>query len=117
MIERICALLDSHRFNFQTEGELQNGIAAVLTDQRIPFVREHRLTGADRIDFLAAGLGIEIKVGGSLSAIIRQLHRYAQSAEITALLLVTTKASHLEYPQSLNGKPVHCFFLSLRRAL
>jgi hypothetical protein len=85
--------------------------------ERAQFSREVKLSAAERIDFLMAdGLGIEVKVKGSLSDVTRQLHRYAQITEIKSLLLVTTKARHLEAPRSLNGKTIDIYFASIRRA-
>lgn len=99
----ILGRLESCRFNFTCEAELQEGIANLLPE----FLREYRLSDQDRIDFFGAGVGIEVKVSGSNSDIIRQLHRYAQSLEITALILFTTKSRHLRgLPSAINGKAV-----------
>jgi hypothetical protein len=93
-----------------SELELQTLIASVLTEEGIAFDRERRLGAAGVIDFYvpAARVGIEVKVDGSPAFVRRQLMRYAGSAEISELLLVTTRAPHLSLRGgSLQGKSLH----------
>lgn len=110
-------LLDRHVLNFHDEAELQAGIEKILKAAGIEFLREVRLSGKDRIDFQIGRLGIEAKVDGSLSAVTRQLHRYAQLETIGELLLVTTRAIHLDAATILNGKKIEVYYLSLKRGL
>lgn len=92
---------------FPSEEALQSAIAAALAARGVPFEREVSLSRADRIDFVVLGrVGLEVKVGGALAAVTRQLHRYAQSERLAALMLVTTRTRHLAVPSSLNGKHV-----------
>jgi len=99
------SLIERHRFSFADERELQDGIAAVLAP--LDVAREVRFGPADRIDFLLpGGIGIEVKVDGSLPALTRQVHRYAQREEIAALVIVTSRRRLADLPDAINGKPV-----------
>jgi hypothetical protein len=98
----------SRRFNFSTEKDLQTGVAVALTDFGIPFEREVVLSPKDRIDFLLpGGLGLEVKLEGSISALTRQLHRYAQLEAITELAIVVTRTRLLNLPLEIGGKRLH----------
>ena len=70
--------------------------------------REVRLSASDRIDALVGpqGVGVEFKVDGARSAVIRQLGRYAKSERVAALLLVTTRTKHLIEAPDVLGKPL-----------
>lgn len=70
---------------------------------------EYFLTPKDKIDFifLEHGIGIEVKIKGQPSSIIRQLERYAESPLINELILVTAKS--ISVPPILKGKKVFKF--------
>jgi AMMECR1 domain-containing protein len=104
----VIAALRSYRFNFTNERELQDGIESVFRVVELPFVREYRLGPGDIVDFLCAGdTGVEVKIGGSPSGILRQLMRYAEHDAIRAVVLVTRKLQHTHaFPPSLAGKPL-----------
>jgi hypothetical protein len=106
LIDRLRALLAGYRFDESSEEALQAGVRAVLDGAGIQHRAEARLTPLDRIDFLAGDVGIECKVQGSLSELIRQLHRYAQLDEIGSLLVLTTKRRLAILPATLNGKRI-----------
>lgn len=104
---------------FEHEAELQAIVgqhlraAVALPDHTGPQVlAEYPLSPRSRLDFYVKHLGasrgtaIEVKVGGSLSDLTRQLARYAESDRITGLLVVTTKDRHRQLPESFNGKPI-----------
>jgi hypothetical protein len=88
----------------------------VLTDAGVTFEREpeFRNGAVDRLDFAVTDsegklIALELKVKGSPGAILRQLRRYAELAEVSALVLFTTRASHTRgLPRALNGKPLLC---------
>lgn len=97
--------LTAHQYHFADERELQDGLAIVLAP--LDAQREVRFDAADRIDFLLpGGIGIEVKIDGSLSALTRQVHRYAQRDEITALIIVTSRRRLAQLPDAINGKPI-----------
>lgn len=95
-------------YRFSNEAELQEGLAIALSQAGIVHQREVVLTKRDRIDFLlTGGLGIEVKIDGSISALTRQLFRYAELPQITALVVVVGKNTLGNLPPAINGKPVH----------
>jgi hypothetical protein len=114
--EVIIKTLGAYRYLFNTERELQDGIGVVLENARIDFTREVELSEDDRIDFMVGSVGIEVKIKGTANALLRQLHRYAQHPEITALIVVTTRVRHFDLPKELSGKPVLTFTPLLTRA-
>lgn len=105
----VATVLGAYGYRFHSEADLQQGLERVLVQHKVPHVREANLSTGDRVDFLlpAAGVGIEVKVGGSWPALVRQLHRYANAAEISSLLVVTSRARlQVDLPSTIAGKPV-----------
>lgn len=102
----ILAALNSYRFNFATEEELQRGIAQVFDRHAITYEREYRLNAQDRPDFFIDGICVECKVDGSTQSLLRQAHRYAQHKEVKSILIVTNRTRHSDLPSELNGKPI-----------
>ncbi len=97
--------LTQFRFRFSNEKELQAGIRLALRWEE--HTTEVVLSKRDRIDFLLDnGIGVEVKVAGSLSAVTAQVLRYTQSDLVSAVLVITTKTTHRKIPNTLNGKPV-----------
>ena len=109
--DELCKILGGAQFHFCNERELQKGIAQWLTEAGVPFTREVMLGPAERIDFLIEQVGIEVKVDGALSEVLRQLWRYAQRPEISALILVTRRTQHCILPDAINGKSLACVYL------
>lgn len=91
---RLTELLAGYTFNIVNERDLQDAVEQILTEQNIEYTREAKLNKTDRIDFLCGTVGLEIKVGCSFAEVVRQLHRYAQCDEISALVLMTTRLLH-----------------------
>ncbi len=110
---RLLPLLRSYRLRFGTEAQLHEDLASLLTKEGFYFVRELRLTEAERIDFYLPDcmIGIECKVDGGPTEVAAQLLRYAESPEINELLLITSKRSHLLSVDQLSGKPCHCIWI------
>lgn len=102
----VVAVIAAHRFGHVTEAELQEGLAEVLTRAGYSVEREVRLGARDRIDLLVDRVGIEVKVGGSVGDVVRQLERYAGSVRLDALVLASSRRHHLAMPAGLNGKPI-----------
>jgi hypothetical protein len=104
----LATTIHTHSFSFTDEEELQRGLVEILAEIMPPTStrREVQLTPKDRIDFMVESVGIEVKIKGSLAALTRQLHRYAQLDAIEALVVVTPVARLAQLPESLNGKPV-----------
>lgn len=106
-IAAIKGALAGRVFNFWSELELQDGVRFSLERGGLAFEREVSLTRSDRIDFVVGTVGIEVKTGGSLAALTRQLFRYAQCDRIGALLVVTSKHRLSCVPHEILGRPVH----------
>lgn len=109
--DQIARLLAGYRYHFTNERELQDGIERVLRDLRQEYLgwdyqREYQLSAHDRPDFWLpeSSIAIEVKVGGTTSEVLRQLHRYAQHAHVAGLVLVSSRARHI-IPEQINGVP------------
>lgn len=94
------------RFIGTSEAELQDAIGAALASADLDAAPEVVIAPGARIDFLVEDVGIEAKVDGGLSPLTRQLHRYAQSPKVSALVVVTTRMQHARLPATLNGKDI-----------
>jgi len=105
MVDQLVSALGKYRYLVGSEADLQNGVEIALKGAGVTFERE-RVLGRDRVDFFAQGVAIELKVDGSLSDVTRQIHRYAQHPEVTAVLLVTTRVLHDRMPATMCEKPV-----------
>lgn len=96
-------------YNFSDEEEFQVGLSKALRSAGVEFRREAILSKRDRIDFmLDGGIGIEVKIDGSISALTRQLFRYAELPEINGLLVAVSLNRLANLPTEINGKPVQC---------
>ncbi len=110
--QEIARIVEAYRVRHDSEAELQVAVAEIFRMHGIAASREVRLSRGDRLDFLAGTVGIEIKVDGSLAALTRQLHRYAGLAEVSELLVVTTKSRLARVPREFGGKPIAVALLS-----
>lgn len=113
---QIAALISRTTFRYRNELQLHDGIVLLLESHGVTGLkREVRLSPADRIDFLAGSLGIEVKVDGPHRQVWRQMHRYATHDSISELLLITSRAHHVaRAPLELDGKRVHIAVLGRR---
>lgn len=110
-VDALAQLLQRHRFRIGNELELQDGIEQVLAAAGLAFARERALSRPDRPDFLVeGGTAIEVKTKGSLADLLRQVSRYAQHDQVSAVLCVGTPAWLTRVPEALHGKRL----LSLR---
>ncbi|MCL2811808.1 MAG: hypothetical protein FWD25_07965 [Clostridia bacterium] len=95
-----------------SELEMHARIAAELEAAGIACTHEAKLGPRCRIDFLAGGIGIEVKCGKpSRRVLLRQLGRYASCEEVQALIVVVERSANL--PAHVGGKPCYC--LSMNR--
>jgi len=101
----LCRVLGRYRLSVGDEDSMQRSIAGALDAESLKFDREVR-RGVDRIDFVVGRVGIECKVAGSVSALIRQLFRYTEWQDLDELLVVTSLDRHRLAPTELNGKPI-----------
>jgi hypothetical protein len=106
LAQDVVRALRQARLRVSNEGALQRSIAAVLDQIGVDYGREHRLSAADRPDFLVAGdIVIEAKVKYAKRSIYRQLQRYAEHDNVGAIILVSNTAMGL--PVAINGKPIY----------
>ena len=91
-LDAVCAALGGGVFDCTDEYRLQAGCALLLASRGFEVHREVVLSPADRIDLLVGQIGIECKVDGSPSDVVRQCLRYLASARLAALVLVTGRA-------------------------
>lgn len=112
-LERIHTALTSRRYRASNEAAVQAYIGAALTAAGLDAVGEYRLTGRDRPDFLVDGrIAIEVKIQGSMAAAVRQVARYAEHADIDAIVFATTsRRLAASMPAELGGKPIHIVVL------
>lgn len=105
----VMAAVAGHRFAFGSEFELQAGIEQVLRSRGAQFEAEADLGQHGRIDFLLdGGIGIEVKVAGSPSAVARQVIGYTKSPSVREIVLITARARVDAYlPLQVGGKPIH----------
>lgn len=104
----VMRALRAFRYHAGTEPELHAAITTALTRAEILFSREVRLDDDSRIDFLVSeGIGIEVKMNGSLAALTRQVARYAAHPTISTVIVVTTRHALSRFPPTLSGKPIH----------
>jgi len=110
--DTIIATLSALRFNCDNEQQMQDGIEQALKDAGIWAEREYRLSVEDRIDFYVhhPRIGIEVKVKGSPSDVLRQCLRYANYKVIKGIVLVTSRL-RLSLPDTLAGKPARTLSL------
>lgn len=104
MIERIASLLRLIRGSFCSEPELHHEITRRFLAVGI-YPEHEKWIGEDRLDFFIDGVAIEVKMNGSLSALLRQVHRYMAHEEITGLIVITTRLKLARLPENINGKP------------
>ena len=93
------------------EYDIHGLIAEALAEDGIEFRHEAPLAPRCRIDFLAEGIGIEVKKGKPVRAtVLKQVSRYLACEQVEALVLISEKEVHL--PATVAGKPVKTLSLS-----
>ena len=93
------------------EYDIHAMVGKCLSEAGISFVHEAKIGTGCRIDYLAEGVGIEIKKGKPLSqTLLRQLSRYAACDKIDSLVVVTQRSVKL--PSQIQGKPLAYLCLS-----
>jgi hypothetical protein len=108
----VCRLMRLHRFRLGHEALLQEDVEALFRREGVPFLREHILGPADRVDFLVDGrIAVELKIRAPKRRILRQLERYAAHDCVEALVLASVSAVGI--PPQLVGKPVFVVPLGL----
>ena len=105
-VDHIVMAIGRFGYRFNSEEELQEGLAIALKHSGVDCAREVVLTPRDRIDFLVGNVGIEVKIKGGISGLTEQLFRYTALPQIAALVVVVGKNTLGNLPRKLNGKPI-----------
>jgi hypothetical protein len=101
-----CALADA-RFCALDEAALQDQVAYALFRKDIAYVREVRLSAADRVDLMVGGdIAVELKVRTSGTRLTRQVIRYACHPLVSAVVVAGTTHHVRNVPSTACGKPV-----------
>ena len=109
--EVICAVRTIRAPIAENENDLHSLVSSALVESGIPFRHEAMVAPRCRIDFLASGIGIEIKrARPNRKALINQATRYLASPMVEALLIICERDPGL--PTSLLGKPISSVSLS-----
>jgi len=118
-LSRLVGILSVRPLPFGREADLHDEIEARCHLAGIAARREYQLGKAfGRLDLFIPsgvdagdpGVAIELKADGGPSAVLRQLLRYADSPEVGALLLVTSRATlRGGLPPTLNDKPLRVY--------
>ncbi len=107
-LDSIVSVIKQCSFRWSSEADIHKGILQWLErqQQHVPSFRsEVVLTKRDRLDVLLDdGTAIEIKVAGTKTEVLRQLHRYAEHEVVTGLILLTTRMAHLSMPPTVLRK-------------
>jgi len=117
--EFIYNLLAGHRFSLSCEKTLQAEIGKILTAAGVGYESEVSLSdpvysppSKDCIDFMAGGVGMEVKIKGAAMAIFRQCERYCRYPEVKELILITNKS--MGFPHEIFGKRTYLLSLGKR---
>src|SRR5215510_3383221 len=89
--ESFVELICGYRYITGNEIDLQDGLSRVFDLNQVTYVREYDLgPNSGRIDFFLpdSRIGVELKVQGSPTGVLRQLYRYTLSPSIDSLILV-----------------------------
>jgi plasmid stability protein len=108
----VLRVLAARHYRCSCEAELQELVQTALSDAGLSFQREKRLSVRDRVDFLIeGGVALELKVKVTEKNLLSQILRYAESAEVDAIVVAGTCHSVLRLPARAHGKPVHALHL------
>ncbi len=99
-VEAVASSIGARQYRYASERELQEAISHVLTQDGFLVRREYDLGASGRVDLAVtthdgSRIGVEVKVDGATQAVIRQLTGYADSGQLAALMLVTTRLRHV----------------------
>lgn len=118
-LARLNAILVGGSYSYQNEKELQDQIEARLRKAGVEFKREKQLSKEHGIPDFLVGMPfivIEVKIKGSRADLLRQIDRYASNDRVGAVLVATTKSSHLDIPSIIQERLVKVAWLSVGAA-
>ena len=111
--DRIIAALERVRVPAMPgEYDLHGMIGAALDEAGLEYGHEYRLAPRCRLDFMCAGVAIEVKKGRPNAAdLVKQLSRYMEHAEVREMVVVVQKRVRL--PETICGKRVRQVALNM----
>ncbi len=87
------------------EMDIHQMVGQRLAEAGLIYQHEARIGKGCRIDYLVGDVGVEIKKGKPIAAVLqKQLLRYAACEAISSLIVVTQR--HVNLPKAIGGKPV-----------
>ncbi len=93
------------------EMDIHRYVREALDANQIAYVHEARLSRGCRIDYLAGGVGIEIKKGKpNKKQLLEQLARYLKHEQLTSIIVVSWHS--VPVPSEINGKRAERIVLS-----
>ncbi len=93
------------------EMDIHGHVREALKARNIPFSHEAKLSKGCRIDYLAGGVGIEIKKGKpDPIQLFRQLERYLSHDALESIVVVSWHS--VQIPAEINGKRAEMIVLS-----
>src|SRR5690349_10516311 len=106
VIGTLKSIFSRVRLPMNAEREFQDAVSRLIASEGITHQREYWGTRRDRLDFFlpVSGVALELKVWSSEAALLRQLKRYADLPEVTAVVLISRRPWKL--PETLSGKPI-----------
>lgn len=113
LVSLIKETLKNKSYSLSNEKKVQIQILQHLKKAGLDIQREVYLDQENIIDFMIAGLGIEVKTKGSAFNILRQCERYCEFDQVKGLMLISGK--FIGFPKEIKGKP--CYFFSLSRTM
>jgi hypothetical protein len=109
----LSRLIGGFRVRATNEAALQVAVEEILRTNGIAFEPQVEIAPGCRVDILLRGteatpgdVALELKLQGSTNDLVRQLHRYATTGKLGALVVVTTSRRLARIPMSLAGVPV-----------
>jgi hypothetical protein len=107
----LCALREIRLPYALYEMDIHGRVREALVTAGIPFVHEAMILKGCRIDYLAGGVGIEIKKGKpNQKRLMAQLDRYLQSELLSSIIVVGWHSVRI--PPEINGKQAEQVALS-----
>lgn len=108
IVTSVARVLGGFLYRYSTEIDLQDRMHEVLAEVGYSVERERRLDARNRTDLWLDGIVVEVKVGGSLSAALRQVSRYMNLPEVRGIVLASTErwaSQPLSNQPEWGGKP------------
>ncbi|MDD4080223.1 MAG: DEAD/DEAH box helicase [Eubacteriales bacterium] len=112
-LDQVIGAVKSIRAPFSLqETDLHAQVQAALESAKITYTHEAPVAPRCRVDFLAEGIGIEIKRGKPrANDLLNQATRYLSSPRVDALIIISERETSI--PESILGKP--CVALSFSK--